>query len=334
MWFGCGSEKAGFCFENDFEVYHEIDEGEKPGAGVENIFPGSKGRYSYGDLLEYSGLTARELTDRLWESTWNGDVFNDSWESVRKGVASGFETNDISVKEITGRRRGNSGRWAPLRPIPGNWFVLGLKLQMMDVIEEEELVRERVRQLLQRYGVLFREMVERELPFMRWSRIFRTLRIMELSGEVVCGHFFHGINSLQFMSQNAFLVLKNGLNEEAVYWMNACDPASMCGIKLEGLPYRLPRRVPSTHIVYHGTKPVLISTKNGRELEFLVPPESPYIADCQDFFISMLTRDFRPVTAIRVVTVNSMPVRNSPYREALESCGFKKGYMDYFLRRG
>ena len=159
---------------------------------------------------------------------------------------------------------------------------------------------------------------------MRWARIFRALRIMELSGEIVCGHFFSGINSLQFMSQNAFHVLKNGLNEDAVFWLNACDPASMCGIKLEGLPYRFPRRVSSTHLVYHGTKPVLISTKNGRELEFLVPPGSPYIADCQGFFNTLLTRDFRPVNAIRVGKVNSIPVRKSPYREALESCGFLK----------
>jgi ATP-dependent Lhr-like helicase len=333
MWFGCGIEKVSFCIENDFEVYCEIDQRERPDTGMDKIFPGSKGRYSYGDLLDFSGLSARELTGRLWESTWKGNVFNDSWDSVRKGVTSGFETSNITEKEITGRKRGSPGRWAPLRPIPGNWFVLELKLQMMDVLEEEELLRERVRQLLQRYGILFREMVERELPFMRWARIFRTLRIMELSGEVVCGHFFRGINGLQFMSQNAFQVLKNGLKEDAVYWMNACDPASLCGIKLEGLPYRFPRRIPSTHLVYHGARPVLISTKNGRELEFLVSPGSPYIADCQGFFNTLLSRDFRPLSAVRVDTVNSLPVRNSPYREALLSFGFKKGYMDYSLRR-
>ena len=136
------------------------------------------------------------------------------------------------------------------------------------------------------------------------------------------------------MSRKAFLVLKNGLREDAVYWINACDPASMCGIRLEGLPYRLPRRIPSTHLVFHGTRLVLISTKNGRELEFMVHPGSPYITACHGFFKTLLTRDFRPATAVRVGTVNSLPVRSSPYRETLESFGFKKGYMDYSLRRG
>jgi ATP-dependent Lhr-like helicase len=156
---------------------------------------------------------------------------------------------------------------------------------------------------------------------------------MELSGEIIYGHFFKGISGIQFMSQKAFRVLKKGLREEAVFWLNACDPASLCGVKLQGLPYRLPRRIPSTHLVYHGSKLVLISKKNGRELEFLVPPDSPYVEDCKGFFNILLGRDFRPLPAVRVGSVNGVRVHESPYRDLLAAAGFEKGYMDYSLRR-
>ena len=49
------------------------------------------------------------------------------------------------------------------------------------------------RLLLDRYGILFRELLQRELPAFRWSSVFRSLRIMELSGEILAGYFFHGI---------------------------------------------------------------------------------------------------------------------------------------------
>ena len=62
------------------------------------------------------------------------------------------------------------------------------------------MARDRIRQVLQRYGVVFRELLEAELPRLRWSRLFRSLRLMEFSGEVVAGRFFDGIPGLQFAS--------------------------------------------------------------------------------------------------------------------------------------
>jgi ATP-dependent Lhr-like helicase len=86
-------------------------------------------------------------------------------------------------------------------------------------------------------------------------------------------------------------------------------------------------------MVYHGTKLILISKKNASELKFLVPPESPYTADCAVFFKDLLSRDSRPLSSVRVRSVNGVGVHDSPYRDALAAAGFRKGYMDYSMRR-
>jgi ATP-dependent Lhr-like helicase len=60
-------------------------------------------------------------------------------------------------------------------------------------MESEELVKDRVRLLLDRYGILFRQRLEREPSLFQWPAIFRALRLMELSGEVTAGYFFKEI---------------------------------------------------------------------------------------------------------------------------------------------
>ena len=74
----------------------------------------------------------------------------------------------------------------------------------------------------------------------------KNLRLMELSGELLAGYFFTGIEGPQFISPEAFRLLQKGLDEDAVYWLNASDPVSLCGIGPEPLRAGLPARVPST----------------------------------------------------------------------------------------
>ena len=61
---------------------------------------------------------------------------------------------------------------------------------------------------------------------------------MELSGEILVGHFFSGIPGPQFMSHRAFRQLPRGLPEDAVFWMCATDPASLYGLPLTGTNIR------------------------------------------------------------------------------------------------
>ena len=172
--------------------------------------------------------------------------------------------------------------------------------------------------LLDRYGVLFRELVHRELPALRWSRVFRSLRLLELSGEVVAGRFFAGVHGLQFASHTTLRRLSDGLAEDLVWWVNATDPASPCGLRLEGLDPDLPRRLPGNHVVFHGRHLVLVSERKGRRLSIRVAPHHPRIGDYLEPLRQQLTRSVRPRNAVAVETVNDEPAAGSPYRGVLQ----------------
>ena len=172
---------------------------------------------------------------------------------------------------------------------------------------------------MQRYGILFRELLGRELPAFQWSRLFRTLRIMELSGEVLSGQFFTGISGLQFISPIAFRELRDGLPEDAIFWMNAIDPASPCGLGLEDLKGQLPARRASSHLVYHGSRVVVISQRNGAELEIRVPADHPKLHEYLAFLGVLLTRQFSPRRAVTVESINGEPAVGSPYAKLLEN---------------
>ena len=155
---------------------------------------------------------------------------------------------------------------------------------------------------------------------------------MELSGEAMGGFFFDGIPSLQFISPAAFRHLGQGLPEDAIYWMNAQDPASLSGTRLE-VAQSLPRRVPGNHIVYSGYEPVLLSTRKGKELQIQVPASHPELHRYLDLFAELLSRQRLPVSRIEVERINGQKALESDYKETLLSYGFYSGNRSLVLHK-
>ena len=267
---------------------------------------------------------------------------SDGFEPVRQGLAGRFAAEPVGGERARadgGLSRGASrvggragyDRWKAGRPSAGAWFALDRQpAGEEDAVDREELARDRARQLLRRYGVLFRELLERELPPLRWPSVFRALRLMELSGEVLSGRFFEGIPGVQFMSPSALARLEKGLPEQARYWLAAQDPASACGLGLPGLD--LPPRLPGTHLAFHGARLVLVSKARGRELEFRVGPEDPSLPACLELFPAHFRREYDPWNMVRVASINGQPARASPYKAALLACGFTEEYRGLVLR--
>jgi len=342
LWFGCGSERIGFCFEPDYELFKENEEKKnnfkypEAVAALEKILYETRGKFGLSDLTQSSKLTSQELTISLWELVWEGRIGNDDYKTVRSGVMNRFQP--LQPPEIrnrgSGRRRFSFNRWQTTRPFTGNWYALQTGSgESPDALDRQELVKDRVRQLFMRYGILFRELLWNELPALRWGSIFPVLRLMELSGEIVSGHFFKGVPGLQFCTPTALGILTRELPEDAVYWMNAADPASPCGIGLEELKPLFPHRLAATHLVFHGKKLVLVSKKSGKELIFNVEPDHPRIPGYLEFFKTLIGREFQPLKYISIETVNEKPVLDSSYKQALHDFGFKKDYKSMALMK-
>jgi ATP-dependent helicase Lhr and Lhr-like helicase len=356
LWFGCGAERIGFCFESDYELFafemgnggpvkdnkKENSDNEKYNykeavQQLDDTLRASKGKFELTDLAKTSQLTSLELTTSLWQLAWQGRVTNDHYKTIRMGVMNKFrplQPPPMRQRSSHGRGRVNFNRWQAGRALTGNWYALpDYSGDDLDALDRQDLVKDRIRQLFMRYGILFRELLWNELPTMRWAQVFRVLRLMELSGEIVSGHFFKGIPGLQFCTISALTLFTKGLPEDAIFWMNAADPASPCGMGLEQLKPMFPHRLATTHIVFHGKNPVLISKKNGKELIFNVPPDHVKIDDYLELFKVLVGREFQPLKYVSVETINDEPALDSPYKKPLQAFGFKKDYKALALMK-
>ncbi len=321
IWFGCGKQRISLAFSQDLELFRPVAGSEHDGE-LSLLIPDRRGRYSFLEITEFSHMDSVHATELLWKEAWKGNVTSDSFKTLRKGAMTGFSAQSISDEARLASRRSGFNRWKVSRPLEGHWLRIDSLPQERDILENEELVKDRIRQLLKRYGVLFRDLTANELSPLQWRAMFRSLRLMELSGEVLSGYFFEGVSGPQFVSHEAFRMLQEPLPKDAVFWVNAADPASPCGLGLTALS-GLPSRIASTHLVYHGSGLVMISKRSGKNLEILVQPDDAHLAEYFALFKDLLAREFNPVQKITIEAVNGEPALQSPYATALKGYGFR-----------
>lgn len=325
-WLGAGKERVLFAFPSDHVLLAESAEppSEEAAAVLAKLRDNERG-LGFVDLAGETGLDSAALAETLWSLAWQGLATSDSFETVRRGVLSGFAAEPVT--SLSGR--GGFRRWERSRPSTGTWQAVRAETGE-GAIASLESDKERARLLLARYGVVFRELLEHELPPLRWGRVFRALRLLELGGEIVAGHFFEGVPGLQFASHEAIRRLAEPLPADRTYFVHACDPASPCGLGLPGLP-PLPRRAAGHWTVFRGRDLVLTLQKAGRELTLALAPGDPRVEDGLGIYPFLLGRQFDPPASMMVETVNGQPAATSAYVEQLRKVGFVSDYRGMSL---
>jgi ATP-dependent Lhr-like helicase len=328
IWAGSGPEKIAFIHPLDLDL---LPAGSKriPSA-IESLFIDPAARYHFSALLNQSQKSASELNETLWDSVWKGIISNDNYGIVRKGFEHKFQLpvspsseSKTDVRSYRASRRYRFQEWKGTLPWAGSWFIIRPdKEEPPEPLEREEMGKDRVRILLARYGILFRELLQRELPVFQWNQVFRSLRLMELAGEVIAGYFFENISGPQFISPQALRLFQENWKTE-IYWLNAADPASVCGLPLPEVRQTHPRRLDRTHVVYRGSELIFISERAGKNLEFRISPEDPDVGQAIAPLHHLLCRTMHPLNRIVIETINGLNAAGSPYvqvfREHFES---------------
>ena len=161
-WVGCSHQKMLFTLETVRDLFPVGEINARDQELMDCSFPEGPGRFSLLDLQEHrKGADLKELTGDLWHLAWRGLVSNDSFAAVRKAVATGFSPEPEPTPSRGPRRPGRAGfsRWKSNRSFPGSWFRLPMIEETGDPLDREEENQERVRLLLDRYGILFRELL-------------------------------------------------------------------------------------------------------------------------------------------------------------------------------
>jgi ATP-dependent Lhr-like helicase len=356
LWYGAGPERIGFCAPEDLDLILETaNSDDSNGFDLEGPPGFWDSPRDFWEIKDALGLDIPSCAQKLWDYAWKGLLSADTFEALRRGLERGFipkgsEENPMSAgngvqaewgRPLAGYRslrrrqvpRALREKWRSGPPILGRWFSLADDAGgLADPLEEEELNRDRVRLLLNRWGVLARPLLEREEANLSWGRLLPAIRRLELSGELVAGRFFQGINSLQFASPSIEKELEAAQAEQGVYWMNAVDPASPAGLDIEGLwnpkvpgnlqVPQLPARAAVSRLCFRGSELIALSLRSGRELRVFIDAEDRDILSALAFTGVPRSGPGSSRKKIQINTVNGASAASSPYAGALKSLGF------------
>jgi ATP-dependent Lhr-like helicase len=179
----------------------------------------SRGALFFAEIVRATGRLQSEVEDALWELVAAGLVTADGFENLRAL---------IDPK----RRRGEGrGRRARPRHAAGRWALLPRGEARRDV----EFF---ARQLLTRWGVVFRDLLARETLAPAWRELLPVYRRMEARGEIRGGRFVEGFLGEQFARPEALDLLRrlrrSGAAQETIEVAPA-DPLNLTGIILPGV---------------------------------------------------------------------------------------------------
>jgi ATP-dependent Lhr-like helicase len=135
------------------------------------------------------------------------------------------------------RRTGGAlgaGRWSLLRagrvePPAGD----SAEARLAEETRHETIAR----QLVKRYGVVFRDLLARETQAPPWRDLVRIYRRLEMSGELRGGRLVGGFVGEQFAAPDAVDALRATRREEKqgeIVRLSACDPLNLVGIATPG----------------------------------------------------------------------------------------------------
>jgi len=175
----------------------------------------SEGASFFHDLAAMTGLLPAQLEDALGELAALGLVTADGFSTIRSLVSLDSQRRGTS----RGRRRRASDRKRYARG--GRWSKFPPRLPPVDPAER---IESWARQLLSRYGVMFRDLLARETVAPAWRELAAVYRRWEAQGKIRGGRFVLGVAGEQFALPEAVERLRETRDRRAE--VAQADPAS------------------------------------------------------------------------------------------------------------
>lgn len=187
-----------------------------------------------GDMVRALNMPPAEVNRALWELVAAGLVTADGFDSLRILIdprrKSAFKS-PAGLRPLA-RAKSTAGRWSLLRAR------LPVEESAGQAAERREAeIESACWMLLRRYGVLFRDVLERETIAPRWRELLPMLRRMEARGEVRGGRFLSGFGGEQFALPEALESLRAARLAERTpeqITVAAADPLNLIGIIIPG----------------------------------------------------------------------------------------------------
>jgi ATP-dependent Lhr-like helicase len=163
-----------------------------------------------------------EMETALWELVTAGLITADGFDNIRAL---------IDAKRRAGQGRGHNAR--PRHSV-GRWSLLYAEETLPD---RTQVATAACWMLLNRYGVVFREVLSRETIIPRWRELLIAFRRLEDRGEIRGGRFVSGFLGEQFalpMAVESLRAARKTAPYGELVTISAADPLNFTGILLPG----------------------------------------------------------------------------------------------------
>ncbi len=182
------------------------------------------------DVQRIANLTRQQTQHALWELATAGLAAADGFDQLRACM-------DPHRKPTTTENPGKR----PTRNSAGRWSLLSEELHAASTAIEQArstdvAIESFARQLLARYGVLFRDVLTRESNAPRWRDLLNILRRLEARGEIRGGRFVSGFAGEQYSLPEAMESLRAARARDcsALIPVSGADPMNLVGIVIPG----------------------------------------------------------------------------------------------------
>jgi len=228
-----------------------------------------RGASFFADLVRMTNHLPTEVEEGLWELVAAGLVTADGFDNLRALMDP--RRRRAEGRERSRRPRHSAGRWSLLRQASASTVNRHSSIDRNSTLNIEHstlpgptqssrltphpspTIEPVARQLLRRYGVVFRDLLARESLVQSWRDLLVQYRRMELQGEIRGGRFVSGFTGEQFALPEAVESLRavRKRNESGAashdIKLSASDPLNLAGVILPGP--RVPS-VPSNFLTY------------------------------------------------------------------------------------
>jgi ATP-dependent Lhr-like helicase len=184
------------------------------------------------DIARGTGLLKTQAEEGLWELVAHGLATGDGIAGLR--ILLTPEVKRLPRRRLrliaggkSGERLMPVGRWSL-------WRVQGGAEKAPDPDRANEFL---ARQLLNRYGIVLRELLSRESLKVSWRALLQTLRRLEARGEIRGGRFVSGFVGEQYALPEAVETLRamrRAGGRESTVIVSAADPLNLVGILTPG----------------------------------------------------------------------------------------------------
>jgi ATP-dependent Lhr-like helicase len=314
------------------------------------------------DLLADIEEPAEAIQEALWDLVWAGETTNDAFAPLRAprlklaGGRSGAAGPMAGGRRVPGAppRGAPAGRFsarragrAPVHP-PGRWSLIAPLYAGPGAEDPAARWRALAELLLERHGILTRELVLAEGVPGGFAALYPELCRLETLGVARRGYFIEGLGGAQFALAGAVERLRAqrpapatgsaaalGEPAPAALVLAATDPAQPYGAALPW-PRQEPRgeaataphspaRVPGALVVLVAGEPALYLERGGRALRVLFEDVEDSRLPVALGALAEHVRAGRLVGRIGLERVDGEPVLGSRWEAALEEVGFRVG---------